>query len=83
MLQHTLDQYKNARPNRFLHDNECDALQPFLDAEKPVFNAEYASSFVNSGSNRDQLCSDARDQNIRTLVLPIDLNDSFRFSCDP
>jgi len=89
-LKNDLDQvpqlvnYFDFSINEQCHEfNECGALQPFLDAEKSVFNAEYASSFVNSGFNRDQLCSDARDQNIRTLVLPIDLNDSFRFSCDP
>ena len=62
---------------------ECDALQPFVDAGKPVFNAEYADSFVNDATERAALCANARDQDLRTLVLPIDLDDSLRFSCDP
>ncbi|MCH8253536.1 MAG: endo alpha-1,4 polygalactosaminidase, partial [Planctomycetes bacterium] len=50
---------------------------------KPVFNAEYADEFVNDASARAGLCEAALAQNLRTLVLPIDLDDSFRFSCEP
>ncbi len=60
--------------------DECDAVQPFLDADKPVFNAEYESSLRD---DHDDVCEDARDRGIRTLILPIDLDDSFRISCDP
>jgi len=27
--------------------------------------------------------ADARNRNLRSLVLPLDLDDSFRFSCEP
>jgi len=63
--------------------DECGALQPFIDAGKPVLNAEYAASFVNNASSRNQLCAASLGQNIRTLVLPVELDDSFRFNCDP
>lgn len=63
--------------------DECDALRPFLDAGKPVFNAEYADEYVNNASSRSSLCQDALGRGIRTLVLPLDLDDSFRLSCDP
>lgn len=62
---------------------ECDALQPFIDAGKPVFNAEYADEYVDDAAERAALCSDANSLGISTLVLPIDLDDSFRFGCDP
>jgi len=63
--------------------NECDALQPFIDAGKPVFNAEYAQQYVdNTEGSRDIMCEQSRNAGFHTLVLPIDLNDSFRFSCD-
>ena len=62
--------------------DECDLLQPFLDAGKPVFNAEYAQEFVTDSSARAELCADARSREMRTLILPVDLNDSLRFSCD-
>ena len=62
---------------------ECDALRPFVAAGKPVFNAEYAAKYVNNAGTRQVLCSDASGEDIRTLVLPVDLDDSFRFSCEP
>jgi hypothetical protein len=63
--------------------NECDLLAPFINAGKPVFNAEYASTFVNDTALRQQLCMTALAQQLHTLVLPDALDDSFRFSCDP
>jgi hypothetical protein len=89
-LKNDLDQapqlvaYFDFSVNEQCHEfDECDALQPFITAGKPVFNAEYASRFVNNAAARNQLCSDALSENLRTLVLPVDLNDSFRLSCDP
>lgn len=63
--------------------DECDLLQPFTDAGKAVFVAEYLDTYVNNQSARDAMCADSRSQNLRTLVLPLDLDDSLRFSCDP
>lgn len=63
--------------------DECDALQPFIDAGKPVFNAEYSDPFVGDANARAALREDALARRFRTLVLPLDLDDSFRFSCDP
>ena len=62
--------------------DECNALIVFIGAGKPVFNAEYASQFVNNASARQSLCADALANDFRTLVLPLDLDDSFRYSCD-
>ncbi|MCH8937239.1 MAG: hypothetical protein IIB90_16105 [Gemmatimonadetes bacterium] len=47
-----------------------------------MFNAEYDSRFVSDAAVRDGMCSAARADNLRTLILPLDLDDSFRFSCD-
>lgn len=59
--------------------DECDLNEPFLDAGKPVFNAEYADEYViDAGS----LCVTAASEGLRTLVLPLDLDDSFRIACD-
>jgi hypothetical protein len=63
--------------------DECGALQPFVDAGKPVFNAEYADAFVNDAVRRSQMCADFRGRGLHTLVLPVDLDDAFRISCDP
>jgi hypothetical protein len=61
---------------------ECDALNVFITAGKPVFNAEYADQYVNDADARQSLCNDALAQGMHTLVLPLDLDDSFRYSCD-
>jgi hypothetical protein len=64
--------------------DECSSMTPFIASGKPVLNAEYAARFRNNtGKARDKLCSDAKSRKFRTLVLPLDLNDTYRFSCDP
>jgi hypothetical protein len=62
--------------------DECNMLQPFIDAGKAVLNAEYASQFVDDAETREAMCERARAAGISTLVLPVDLDDAFRFSCD-
>jgi len=62
--------------------SECDLLQPFIDANKPVLNAEYSSEYVNNtDSKRDLMCSNSINLSLQTLILPMDLDDSFRYSC--
>jgi hypothetical protein len=60
--------------------DECEALRPFIEAGKPVFNAEYLEELRDDHA---ALCSDALERGLHTLVLPVDLDDSFRVSCDP
>lgn len=62
--------------------NECDSLNPFITAGKPVFSAEYDSGYVNNASTRQALCDEMNALGFRTLVLPLGLDDSFRYSCD-
>ena len=62
--------------------DECETLLPFIQAAKPVFNAEYADAYVDNPTTRQALCDDTLDLDFRTLVLPLDLDDSFRYSCD-
>lgn len=61
---------------------ECALLDPFIAAGKPVFNAEYSQDFVEDMGEREGMCAAARARGLRTLILPIDLDDSFRISCD-
>jgi len=61
---------------------ECATYQTFTAMRKPVFNAEYAREYTSPGAARDALCIAARADRTRTLVLPLKLDDSFRFSCD-
>lgn len=61
---------------------ECDGYNAFIQSGKPVFNAEYLRKYVRNTAERATLCASARAQNMRTLVLPVDLDDRFRYSCD-
>ena len=88
-LKNDLDQivdllaYVDFAVNEQCHEfDECGDLQPFVTAGKPVFSAEYDSQLVTDVAERDIVCAAARAQNIRTLILPLDLDDAFRFSCD-
>lgn len=89
-LKNDLGQVKALEPdydfavNEQCHQyRECDKLQPFTAARKPVFNAEYKAKYRdNTDGARDQLCRDARAADLRTLVLPLKLNDAYRYSCD-
>ena len=89
-LKNDLDQigdlvdYFDFSVNEQCHEyDECDLLGPFVDAGKPVFNAEYASVYVDDAQARGDLCADALARDLRTLVLPGDLDDSFRLTCEP
>lgn len=63
--------------------DECALLRPFTAAGKPVFNAEYRDDYrTDRGGARTRLCAAARAEGLRTVVLPLDLDDSFRFTCD-
>lgn len=65
----------------FAYD-ECDALTPFVEAGKPVFVAEYEDKYVNDPAEREAICTRSQELGLHTLVLPLDLDDSFRFSCE-
>lgn len=88
-LKNDLDQipelvaYFDFSVNEQCHEfSECESLTPFIDAGKPVFNAEYKGAYVTSSAARGAVCESSRGLNIRTLILPLDLDDSFRLSCD-
>ena len=57
---------------------ECAELKPFIKHNKPVFNAEY---IYNTKAERNKLCTESKELGFYTLVLPLGLDDSFRFSC--
>jgi hypothetical protein len=61
---------------------ECGGYSVFTTNGKPVFNAEYQAKWVNDATARAALCTSSRSMNIRTLVMPLALDVSFRYSCD-
>ncbi len=63
--------------------DECDRLDAFIDAGKPVFHVEYDERYVeNTYDYRDRLCAEMEESSFQTLVLPVSLDDSFRITCD-
>ena len=75
--------YVDLSVNERCHElGECGQLEAFITAGKPVLNAEYLSDYVSDSGARDAMCSQARGRGFHTLVLPEDLDDSFRFTCD-
>lgn len=61
---------------------ECEELRMFTDAGKAVLNAEYVGSEQKALALAATLCPKAKASQTRTLILPLDLDDSFRVSCD-
>jgi hypothetical protein len=77
-----VDYFDGVLDEECFYYDECDKLTPFIDAGKPVFQAEYAEDSAGGEQRAAEVCGDARARNFHTLVLPWDLDDSFRFSCD-
>ena len=77
-----VDYYDFAVNEQCFEFSECSTLAPFSQAGKAVLNAEYMQVYVdNTNGARDTLCSSAQSLQFSTLVLPLDLDDSFRLSC--
>jgi hypothetical protein len=60
---------------------ECRLYLPFIEVNKPVLNAEYANRYIDDPTQRDAICQEARSLKIETLILPLGLDDEFRYSC--
>ncbi|WP_316151669.1 endo alpha-1,4 polygalactosaminidase [Cupriavidus sp. BIC8F] len=60
---------------------ECGAYSAFTGQGKAVFNIEYKSRY-KTVSQRNALCAAARAANLRTLVMPANLDGSSRYACD-
>lgn len=61
--------------------NECGTLQAFISAGKPVFGAEYNQTYIDDSAARNAMCAESIRLSFSTLVLPLALDDSFRYSC--
>lgn len=89
-LKNDVDQVAELEPdfdlalNEQCHEfDECGVYAAFTAKRKPVWNAEYASFYVtDSAGLRRAMCAAARAASMRTLVLPVALDGSFRISCD-
>ena len=76
-----VDYYDFAVNEQCFEYEECGALKPFITAGKAVLNAEYKQEYVDNEGKRQALCQHASSLGFSTLVMPLELDDSFRFSC--
>ena len=63
---------------------ECDYLMPFIEAGKPVLHAEYPAHNDDLGLDDPSVarfCEAAQQRQFSTLILPVNLDDSFRVAC--
>lgn len=60
--------------------DECEAYSAFTTLGKPVLNAEYAAAYPTE-AGKAALCVQAPVEGQSTLILPLNLNDSFRVAC--
>ena len=63
--------------------SECRSYSSFINASKPVLNAEYRRIYVDDESERNSVCKQSKRIQFSTLILPVALNDKFRISCLP
>ncbi len=73
-----VDYYDFAVNEECFFYNECNAYTTFTDLNKAVFNAEYEEPYI---SDHTTLCTDSINMKFQTLILPWDLDDSFRIAC--
>jgi len=63
-------------------NNTCNDLSVFSDKNKAIFDVEFGDKYVRDKNIRDNMCIDTIKMNISTIVLPIELDDEFRYSCE-
>ena len=61
--------------------DECELPNPFTKGGNPVFNAEYPVDRAVGSTLRDEYCAEADRLGIHTLILPLELDGSWRISC--
>lgn len=64
------------------HYDECAPLGVFTDNKKPIFNIEYTDTEAEGRALAATLCPQARLEGMRTLIMPLLLDGSWRISCD-
>ena len=62
--------------------DECETLEPFIEQGKPVFHTSYVDEESELSDKAGEICTEALALQFRALILPWDLDDSFRYSCD-
>jgi len=61
--------------------DECDMLDIFIAQGKPVLHVEYRPEFRNNRGRFTAFCQAFNNRQFSTLVLPRELDDGYRLSC--
>lgn len=61
--------------------NECDRLNVFIIQGKPVLHVEYRPELLEKPIAFSAYCQEFMDKQFSSLVLPRDLDDEYRLSC--
>ncbi len=80
-LGELVDYYDFSVNEQCFEYDECNDLILFIEQSKPVLNAEYMKDYVADPKKRKALCEKSMHLQFSTLVLPQNLDDKFRFSC--
>jgi len=80
-IDELVDFYDFAVNEQCFEYSECEKLLPFINAGKPVLNAEYSQEYADDAAGRSELCRKSSRLQFSTLILPLDLDDTYRFSC--
>ena len=76
-----LVEYADFAVNESCHQwQECHLLTPFIEAGKPVLHIDYLYGSDPQGHNIH--CQHMNSLSLRSLTLPVALDDSYRFSCN-
>lgn len=79
---HILVEHMDFAVNESCHQwNECQQLQAFIEAGKPVFHIDYL--FAQDQGARESFCQQMASLEFNTQTLPVALDDSYRFRCNP
>ena len=80
-INELVDYYDFSVNEQCFEYRECHALFSFIEKGKPVLNVEYLNKYVVDETKRSVLCAESLSNQFSTLILPLDLNDDFRYSC--
>lgn len=73
-----IDWFDFAVNEECLQYDECGPYGPFVEAGKPIFNAEYDPGFA---ADPTPLCELAAEFGLSTLILSVELDNSLRINC--
>lgn len=75
--------YYDFTVNEQCHEyDECPPLNAFQSQGKPIFNIEYADTLPAAQTLAAGLCPQSMAAGLRTLIMPLNLDDQWRVSCD-